>query len=82
MKVERGGIEGLAIERLREKFPGKPISWVRRALRRFERGSVRQINESTWVVSGDPKLGDRYPTYVVRLGTVGTTARASRPVGD
>ena len=66
MKIVRD-VEGLVIERLRAKFPGKSSSWVRRALRRFESGSVRQINENAWVVSGDPKLGDKYPTYVVRF---------------
>ena len=66
MRVERD-VEGLVVERLRVKFPGKSSSWIKRALRRFESGSVRQINESTWVVNGDPKLGDKYPTYVVRF---------------
>ena len=66
MKIEKD-IEGLIIERLRVKFPGKSGSWVRRALRRFESGSVRQVNDSTWVVNGDPRLGDKYPTYVVRF---------------
>ena len=66
MRVERD-VEGLVIERLRLKFPGKSGSWIRRALRRFESGSVRQVGDGVWVVSGDPKLGDKYPTYIVRL---------------
>nr|WP_245522531.1 hypothetical protein [Vulcanisaeta distributa] len=66
MRVERD-IEGLAVERLRARFPGKGNSWIKRALRRFEGGSVRQLGEDAWVVSGDPRLGDRYPSYVVRL---------------
>jgi len=57
----------LAIERLRENFPNKSKSWVRRALVRFMRGTVREFNENTWVVRGLPELGDRYPTYVVRF---------------
>ena len=57
----------LAIERLREDFPNKSKSWVRRALVRFMRGTVREFNENTWVVRGLPELGDRYPTYVVRF---------------
>jgi SWIM zinc finger. len=57
----------LAVERLREDFPSKSRSWVRRALIRFMRGTVREFNENTWVVRGLPELGDRYPTYVVRL---------------
>ena len=66
MKIEKD-IEKLVIERLRVKFPGKSGSWIRRALRRFESGSVRQVGDGVWVVSGDPGLGDKYPTYVVRL---------------
>ena len=66
MRVERD-VEELIIERLRVKFPGKSGSWVRRALRRFESGSVRQVGDGVWVVSGDPKLGDKYSTYVVRF---------------
>ena len=66
MKIEKD-VEGLIIDRLRAKFPGKSGSWVRRALRRFEGGSVRQVGDCVWVVSGDPKLGDKYPTYVVRF---------------
>jgi hypothetical protein len=31
------------------------------------RGTVKEFNENTWVVRGLPELGDRYPTYVVRL---------------
>jgi len=57
----------LAIERLREAFPNKSRSWVRRALIRFMRGTVKEFNENTWVVRGLPELGDKYPTYVVRL---------------
>jgi hypothetical protein len=57
----------LAIERLREGFPSKSRSWVRRALIRFMRGTVREFNENTWVVRGLPELGDKYPTYVVRF---------------
>ena len=66
MRIERD-VEELVVERLRLKFPGKSGSWVRRALRRFEGGSVRQVGDGVWVVNGDPKLGDKYPTYVVRL---------------
>ncbi len=57
----------LAIERLREEFPNKSSSWIRRALIRFMRGTVREFNENTWIVRGLPELGDRYPTYVVRF---------------
>ena len=57
----------LAIERLREGFPSKSRSWVRRALIRFMRGTVREYGEGVWVVKGLTELGDRYPTYVVRF---------------
>ena len=57
----------LAIERLREEFPNKSKSWVRRALIRFMRGTVREFSENVWVVRGLPELGDKYPTYVVRF---------------
>ena len=57
----------LAIERLREDFPNKSKSWIRRALIRFMKGTVKEFNENTWVVKGLTELGDRYPTYVVRL---------------
>jgi hypothetical protein len=57
----------LAIERLREDFPSKSRSWVRRALIRFMKGTVKEYGEGVWVVRGLPELGDKYPTYVVRL---------------
>jgi len=57
----------LAVERLREDFPNKSRSWVRRALVRFMKGTVREFNENTWVVKGLTGLGDKYPTYVVRF---------------
>jgi len=57
----------LAIEGLREGFPSKSRSWVRRALVRFMKNTVKEFNENTWVVRGLPELGDRYPTYVVRF---------------
>jgi len=57
----------LAVERLREDFPNKSSSWIRRALIRFMKGTVREFNENTWVVKGLPELGDKYPTYVVRF---------------
>jgi hypothetical protein len=57
----------LAIERLREGFPNKSRSWVRRALIRFMKGTVKEYGEGVWVVKGLPELGDKYPTYVVRF---------------
>ena len=57
----------LAVERLREDFPNKSKSWVRRALIRFMKNTVKEYGENVWVVKGLPELGDRYPTYVVRF---------------
>jgi len=57
----------LAIERLREDFPNKSRSWVRRALIRFMKNTVKEYGEGAWVVRGLPELGDKYPTYVVRF---------------
>ena len=57
----------LAVERLREDFPNKSKSWVRRALIRFMRGTVKEFSENVWVVKGLTELGDKYPTYMVRF---------------
>jgi len=57
----------LAVERLREDFPNKSKSWVRRALVRFMKNTVKEYGEGVWVVKGLPELGDKYPTYVVRF---------------
>jgi len=57
----------LAVEGLREDFPSKSRSWVRRALIRFMKNTVKEYGENVWVVRGLPELGDKYPTYVVRL---------------
>jgi hypothetical protein len=57
----------LAVERLREDFPNKSKSWIRRALIRFMKNTVKEYGENVWVVRGLPELGDKYPTYVVRF---------------
>jgi hypothetical protein len=57
----------LAVERLREDFPNKSSSWIRRALIRFMKNTVKEFSEGVWVVRGLPELGDKYPTYVVRF---------------
>lgn len=54
-----------SIEKLRRKFPHKPKSWIRRSALRFLRGDVKRINNNTWVVIGEPKLGDTLPQYIV-----------------
>jgi len=54
-----------AVERLREKFPGKTHSWVRRVLFRLE--DVRELGPGHYAVEGKPELGDRYPAYYVWL---------------
>lgn len=50
------------LEELRRKFPGKPDSWLKRALAR-----VADVSEAGgyYVVKGRPELGDRYPLYHV-----------------
>jgi hypothetical protein len=54
-----------AVKKLREKFPGKTHSWVRRALLRLE--GVRELGPGHYAVEGRPELGDRYPMYYVWL---------------
>jgi hypothetical protein len=54
-----------AVERLREKFPGKTGSWVRRVLLRLE--GARELRPGHYAVEGRPELGDRYPVYYVWL---------------
>lgn len=58
----------LAIESLKRNFPNKSRSWIARALRRLP--SVREYKPNVWVVSGDPRLGDRSSIYVVRFDPV------------
>ncbi|BDR92897.1 hypothetical protein [Vulcanisaeta souniana] len=60
-------IEKIAIEKLRRKFPNKANSWIRRAITRFRENTIRQLNENTWIVDGDPKLGDKYLNYIVHF---------------
>lgn len=50
------------MEALRRKFPGKPRSWLKRALERL--GDVSEEG-GYYVVRGRPELGDRYPAYHV-----------------
>jgi hypothetical protein len=54
-----------AVERLREKFPGKTHSWVRRILLRLD--GVKELEPGHYAVEGRPELGDRYPLYYVWL---------------
>ncbi|MCC6021406.1 MAG: hypothetical protein LM577_08605, partial [Thermoproteaceae archaeon] len=55
----------IALERLRERFPGKSSSWLRRALLRV--GRVRELPGGHYEVEGMPGLGDRRPLYHVWL---------------
>jgi hypothetical protein len=55
----------IALERLRERFPGKPRSWLRRALLRV--GRVREVGDGHYEVEGVPELGDGRPVYHVWL---------------
>jgi len=52
-----------AVESLREDFPGKSYSWVKRALLRL--GDVREVRENLYTVGGRRELGDWKPLYQV-----------------
>jgi len=53
----------IALERLRQDFPGKSRSWVKRALLRLP--YVREVREGLYVVEGVRELGDWKPLYQV-----------------
>ncbi len=52
-----------AVESLREDFPGKSRSWIKRALLRL--GDVREVRENLYLVYGRRELGDWKPLYQV-----------------
>jgi hypothetical protein len=52
-----------AVQSLREDFPGKSYSWIRRALLRL--GDVREVRENLYLVYGRRELGDWKPMYQV-----------------
>ena len=52
-----------AVQSLRENFPGKSYSWVKRALLRL--GDVREVRENLYLVQGRRELGDWKPLYQV-----------------
>jgi hypothetical protein len=54
-----------AVDKLKEKFPGKTHSWVRRVLLRLD--GVRELGPGHYAVEGRLELGDRYPVYYVWL---------------
>jgi hypothetical protein len=51
------------VESLRENFPGKSYSWIKRALLRL--GDVREVRENLYLVQGRRELGDWKPLYQV-----------------
>jgi hypothetical protein len=51
------------VESLREDFPGKSRSWIKRALLRLE--DVREVRENLYLVYGRRELGDWKPLYQV-----------------
>jgi hypothetical protein len=51
------------VESLREDFPGKSYSWIKRALMRL--GDVREVRENLYLVYGRRELGDWKPLYQV-----------------
>jgi hypothetical protein len=52
-----------AVESLREDFPGKSRSWIKRALLRL--GDVREVRNNLYLVYGRRELGDWKPLYQV-----------------
>ena len=52
-----------AITKLREDFPGKSWSWIKRAVLRL--GDVREIRDGLYLVEGRRELGDWKPLYQV-----------------
>ena len=52
-----------AVERLRQDFPGKSRSWIRRAIMRL--GDVRELKSGLYLVEGRRELGDWKPLYQV-----------------
>jgi len=52
-----------AVESLREDFPGKSRSWIRRALLRL--GDVKEVRENLYLVYGRRELGDWKLQYQV-----------------
>ncbi len=52
-----------AVESLREDFPGKSRSWIKRALLRL--GDVREVRENLYLVYGRRELGDWKLQYQV-----------------
>jgi len=52
-----------AVQSLREDFPGKSYSWIKRALMRL--GDVREVRENLYLVYGRRELGDWKPLYQV-----------------
>ncbi|WP_333639369.1 SWIM zinc finger family protein [Pyrobaculum aerophilum] len=54
-----------AIEQLKEDFPGKSYSWIKRALLRL--GDVKEVREDFYLVEGRRELGDWKPLYQVWL---------------
>jgi hypothetical protein len=51
------------VESLREDFPGKSYSWIKRALMRL--GDVREVRENLYLIYGRRELGDWKPLYQV-----------------
>jgi len=52
-----------AVQSLRENFPGKSYSWIKRALLRL--GDVREVRENLYLVYGRRELGDWKLQYQV-----------------
>lgn len=62
-----------AIEKLKQDFPGKSRSWIKRAIMRL--GDVRELKFGLYLVEGRRELCDWKPLYQVwysERGAVGT----------
>lgn len=55
----------LALAKLRARFTGKTEAWAQRCVKRL--GDVEQLDVDSWMVKGRPELGDRYPSYLVKV---------------
>jgi hypothetical protein len=52
-----------AVQSLREDFPGKSYSWIKRAVLRL--GDIKEVRENLYLVYGRRELGDWKPLYQV-----------------
>lgn len=51
--------------KLKARFPAKSKTWLKRCVKRLR--DVQQVDVDSWVVKGRGELGDRYPSYLVKV---------------